>query len=346
MTDLSPDRLSLTIGTSLPEIDIGRLTCPDKKCHETNRSMDRENQVNNDFIDFLDDDDDDEYDDDRSRRLDNGKQEPKDESIKLPDAQQETRVHIGSHERPRGNENNVLEHNHHHRHYHDQKPDGRHVKEFIKPDPTVRRAVAARVSPKEGQKGSKEATGVADQDPVVFKAQPLRIVTAVDEEQLHQRLVESCSSGKQPLGQVRPKTPERKCRDRYCEVHKKQPTVSYKSDSSKSNSSSSSSANRIDQFKSPLPTTILIPPDVAKSLSQRSKDQEKLDPFINNRNISTNSPSHEDSRGSGKSLIYHPPNSKISREQLEYGPFLKQDEVQVLYRNPESADNVLGVSCS
>lgn len=357
ITDLNEGRPALNINIQLPEIDIGRLTYSSAQSHATNdRNMDRENLHNGNLNEYDDNDDDDDDVDDydsESGQLNKGRQASKDKSRRVPvhsntSAKRDAHVSVSPQ-----NKQSHHQHQHHH-HHHRRKPslDGGHVKEFIKPDPTVRRATAAR-SPNENQRNADEATGGTDQDPVVFKALPLRVVTAVGEEQLHKRLVESGSSGRELIKQVQSEKPERRCRDKYCEVHKKQTnnSNSERSNTSKSNSSSSSSTNEIEQFRSPLPTTILIPPDVAKSLSQKSRDQEKRvvendnKQRDDNNNASTGNLSSESSNGSNSSSKYHPPNSKITRAQLEYGPFLKQDEVQVLYRNPESADNVLGVFC-
>lgn len=225
------------------------------------------------------------------------------------------------------NKMTVLQQNQHrdlHRHHHRKIiKDGGHVKEFIKPDPTVRRLITHKtIRTDENQQDND--TGNQE---VPKATQPLRVVTVVDEEQLHKRLVESSSKNK------------RDKQNKPDQIRSKSPETS--NERSVSNSaSSSSSANSIDRHKSPLPTKILIPPEVVKSLSKQDRDKS-TEPVVN---VQTRG-SQSSSSVSGKFNPIAPqdPPAKITKEQLEYGPFLKHDEVQVLYRSPEAAESVLGV---
>lgn len=212
----------------------------------------------------------------------------------------------------------------HHRHHHHRKitKEGGHIKEFIKPDPTVRRQVTHKTirTPDVNQQDN----DIVNHE-LAKTAQPLRVVTVVDEEQLHKRLVESSSKNKKDK-QGSPN------RDRL-----NAPETSV--EKSVSDSASSSSSNSIGRHKSPLPTKILIPPEVAKSLSKQDREKS-IQPVANDP---ANSQSNSNVSDKLSPVGPQDPPTKITKEQLEYGPFLKHDEVQVLYRSPEAADNALGV---
>lgn len=223
----------------------------------------------------------------------------------------------------------------HHRH-HNRKmvKDGGHVKEFIKPDPTVRRqAIHKNVRPT----GENEPSDETSNQEAYKTTQPLRVVTVVDEEQLHKRLVESSSKNKRDKFAIRQTSSPNQARPKSPDNNNDRSERSLKS---VSDSASTSSSNGIDRQKSPLPAKILIPPEVAKSLSKRNRELS-IEPVADNQG--KGSQSHSSVSGKSSSGASQDPPAKITKEQLEYGPFLKHDEVQVLYRSPEAADNALGV---
>lgn len=221
-------------------------------------------------------------------------------------------------------------HNHHHHHHHHNHG---HRKEIIKPDRTVRLAVAA-----------------APEQQVVAKTAVIatehKVVTAVDEEQLQKRLLSVQSSGSNPndFRATHERTPltasktnasidpslTRRSASRTKDLSRTQRSNDSGSKSSGSASSSSTStttrtnttsspSGEQDAGCSPPPTTIIIPGDVVRSISSRRSSQTSL-------SLAT-------PRSNGRPIA---PASPITREQLEYGRLLKSGEVQVLYRSPES----------
>lgn len=226
----------------------------------------------------------------------------------------------------------AAKHHHHHHHHHRHNDKAGHVKELIKPDPTVR-AQKARSTV---LKGSKSPRAAAESE------SRLRIATVVDEELLHKRFVESKSEKhtnsyqkstcKSSLGQTKRSNSPRlsKSTSNLTDPSGSTTFVS-SSDNSGINpkeSSSSSSAEKShssSEKRSPPPNAIVIPPSVTKSLSSRAFSD------------SSNKPdSSSSSKGSTSSLTLKQNAVRINSEQLEYGSLLKQGEVQMLYRSPES----------
>lgn len=245
-------------------------------------------------------------------------------------------------------------HNHHHHHHKKHSPNHQphgHIKEFIKPDPTVRRARSP---------SSSQATMHIVQLPSKIKS-PRPVATAVDEEQLQKRLMESVSEKKQPrpqtvsVQQAREEsrsatTTTNRLTDTETRSTSMPPTTATtsstenKSGSSSSGSGSSQSSSSregqhhrllrgadSDKSSSPPPAAIIIPPNVAKSLSSRRP------PVVSAPNRTPESPSSFSSNSDlNVPRSPEPQGSMITREQLEYGSLLKSNEVQVLYRSLES----------
>lgn len=246
---------------------------------------------------------------------------------------------------------------------------------MIKPDPTVRRALSPsiRQGPSPGRvtavipphsiSASRAAAGLKSGSGTQ-QATPARpIATVVDEEQLHRRFMQSVSDkrlkstlaiknggGRQqqerlqpqrgtPIGKTVPTdggTVQRLAKSVPCSEHShshSHSTSSSRSDRSLTGSMTASgntmnpnesrtgnygTANTTgfkladDLSRSPPPAAIIIPPSVARSLSLKA------------------------AKDSARSKS--PESRSITREQLDYGPLLKSNEVQVLYRSPESIE--------
>lgn len=229
-------------------------------------------------------------------------------------------------------------HHHHHHHHHHHSPHNDkaagHVKELIKPDPTIKAQIA-------------RSNNVVKSPKTCEREARLRVATVVDEEQLHKRFVDQRSNSLQKLTykspserlkrSTSPKLSKSSSNLTNLEIHAddsgnkaakvttKKKETSPTSDNSKVNSSKKSSSSSSDKShsssldgkRSPPPNAIVIPSSVAKSLSSRA----------------LNNPSN--SSGSRESLSQQKPNSVINREQLEYGSLLKSGEVQMLYRSPD-----------
>lgn len=240
--------------------------------------------------------------------------------------------HNEHHHKPHHHHHNHHHHHHHNHHHHNEKAG--HVKELIKPDPTIKAQIARSSNvktPKSPKTCEKEAR--------------LRVATVVDEEQLHKRFVDQRSSSLQKLTHKSPSDRMRRsqspklsksssnltnlksddCNQAATITMKEEaaPSDNSKVNSSKKSTSSSSDkshSSSLGEKRSPPPNAIVIPSSVTKSLSSRALT---------------------DCSGSRESLSQQKPNSVINREQLEYGSLLKSGEVQMLYRSPNS-DN-LGV---
>lgn len=201
-------------------------------------------------------------------------------------------------------------HHHHHHHHHGHNQE--HVKELIKPDLTVRAEARARVI----QVPQSPSGRVLPSKP-----EP-RVATVVDDKQLHRRFLESRSNRRSPDSARRGRDSKSLDRKRSGSRPKspkvgakttKPKSASNSNSASTSSSSSSSSGSSRGGPRSPPPAAIVIPASVAKSLSARSS-----------------AASRQSQQNSGSQ------SGPISLEQLEYGPLLKSNEVQVLFRSPDS----------
>lgn len=271
--------------------------------------------------------------------------------------------------------NHNHQHRHHHHHHDHNKHHGGRVKELIKPDATQKLRQTVKHSSYNNETAPIKEQQMSASDNNERNINPNRsnkiVATVVDEEQLHKRFIESKSSKLSALGRTSLNTNEmaQQFNSSDCSnniesgkrnLTVKQPVIVSNDNQktpSKSSSSSTSSSNGgktlplgrdTEETKSPPPAAIIIPANVAKSLSAR---KNLSNAFKANQRFSSE-PRHDLSSSSSSSLLSPSRQIKnvrggidqemaITREQLDYGPLLKQGEVQVLFRNPELDTNII-----
>lgn len=249
-----------------------------------------------------------------------------DNNTDAEDIENEENLHERMHKQKRHQHRNNHHHHHHHHHHnnypHDKALSSGHVKELIKPDRTVRvaRSPVDSVAPKSSSQ----------------RAPVPRVATVVGEEQLHQRLIESKSLRRIATGRSPSETADKGSGRQVSASLKQQPQPQNSrsasaSSSSSSGSSSSTSRGAHDGVRSPPPAAIIIPPSVAKSLSYRAGSSSGAG-ASGQSSVLAGAASSRSSPAIG---------AGISREQLEYGPLLRNDEVQVLYRSPDANSDSL-----